>query len=371
MSRTTLAGMAAAILLLAAQSPARAACQLTLQSSVDLAFNPNGGVLVPVRVGTRDAWIQLTLASGMAMILPAAVTELGLPTGYVRTDINLRANGQPIEREASLASLIVGNVNFAGWKMYVLPGPVRPLPMFRGRPVIGALSSQFMNVLDVELDLAGGKLNLFTHASCDGEQVYWGGEFTTEYLYIDPSGLLYFPLEIDGKRIEASLNTAGMRSRLSEAVARRHFDFKREPAAPQGRAPAGQQPLIGGRAMSMTARQLSLPNVEVGIYDDLESRCEMGYSERGSNAIGFRNCFGFMPFEIGTQLLRQLMIYIASEEKRIYITRNANAPTAAPSGGAGAAAAPSAAAGDAAVPAGDAAAQPNAVPGAAPAAPAR
>jgi hypothetical protein len=369
MSRTTFVGIAAAILLLAAQPPARAACQMTLQSSVDITFNPGGGVLLPVRVGTRDAWVQLNLSNGMPVIQPAAVAELGLPTGYVRTDINLRANGEPIEREATLASLIVGQVNFAGWKMYVMPGPARPLQMFQGKPVIGSLSSQFMNVVDVELDLAGGKLNLFKHASCNGEQVYWGSEYTKEYLYIDRTGLLYFPLEVDGKRIETSLNTAGPRSRLSETVARRHFDFKRDPSAPQGRAPAGQLPIIGARNMGMTARQLTLPGVQVNIYDDLERRCDMAYSDRGSNAISFRNCFGFVPFEIGTQLLRQLRIYIASEEKRIYITRIATAPAAAgPGGAAGAAAAPTGAAGAAAAPAGDAAVPPGAQPaGAAPA----
>jgi hypothetical protein len=367
MSRTILAG-AVAILLLAPHLPARAACTLTLQASVDIVFNPGGGVLVPVRVGAREAWIQLNMSSGLAIIQSAAVTELGLRTGYVRTDVNLRANGQPIEREVTIDSLIVGNVNFAGWKLYVLPGEARPLQVFQGRPVIGALSSHFMNVVDVELDLAGGKMNLFKHARCGGEQVYWGGEYTKEYLYVDRTGLLYFPLEIDGKRIETALNTAGPRSRLSEAVARRYFDFKRDPAAPQGRAPAGAFPIIGGRAMGLTARQLSLPGVQVNVYDDLERRCELGQSDRGSNAIGFRNCFGIVPFELGTQLLRQLRIYIASEEKRIYITRNASAPTAAAAAGA---AAPTGAAGDAAVPAGDAGVPASEQPGAAPAAPAR
>jgi hypothetical protein len=333
MVRRTFAGIAAAMLLGTSVPMIAAECQLTQYASADIAFHPQAGVLVPVKIGERDVWVALYMSSGLAMISPAAVRQLGLKTGYVDPTLNIRANGQPVEREVKLDSLAIGGANFAGWSFYVQPGPERPLNQYLGRPVIGTLSSRFMNAVDMELDLAGRKMNLFKHARCRGEQVYWSREYTKEYLYVDPSGLLYFPLEIDGKRIETSLNTAGPRSRLSETIARRYFGFKRDAAAPKGTAPRGSFPIIGMRNMGLTARELSLADRPVHVYDDLERRCEHGQSERGSNAIGLRNCFGIVPFEIGTDLLQQLRIYIASEEKQIYITRNA---PSVPAGAAGA-----------------------------------
>jgi hypothetical protein len=326
---------------------AAADCQLTLLASADVVYNPGGGVLVPVRIGTRDVWMVLQMATGIAMVNPTAVERLGLKTGVVRTDVRINAGGVQVEREVEPESLLIGNANFAGWKLYVQPGPPRPLQFFQGRPVIGSLSSNFMNAVDMELDLASRKMNLFTHARCRGEQVYWSDTYTKEYLYVDPSGLLYFPMELDGRRVEASLNTQGPRSRLSEEVARQYFKFRRDAGAPQDYAPAGAGRIVGMRPMELTARELALPDAQVHIIDDRERKCGTAASARSSNAISFGNCFGTVPFEMGTDLLQHLRIYIASAEKRIYITRNAPAGAAAAGGGAGAgaAAAPGAAGG--------------------------
>ncbi len=86
--------------------------------------------------------------------------------------------------------------------------------------MVGALSSVFMNAVDMELDLAEHRMKLFKHASCKGGQVYWGGEVTAVRLFTDASGLLFFPMEVDGKEVETSLNTAGRRTRFDERVTR-------------------------------------------------------------------------------------------------------------------------------------------------------
>ena len=136
---------------------------------------------------------------------------------------------------------------------------------------------------------------------------------------------------LDAKRIEASLNTQGPRTRLSEVIARRFFDFKRDapgPAPAAGRAP-GQ--IVGTRTMGLNSRKVSLPDVQVHIIDDTQRDCEYAQSARGSNAISFKNCFGIVPFEMGTDLLKQMRIYLASKEERVYFTLNAapSAPAAA------------------------------------------
>ncbi len=358
MTRTMCAAWLAAMLV--ATAPALAAdCKLTQYASADLVMPPGGAVLVPVKIGGHEALMVLQMSSGLAMVAPAAVTQLGLQTGPVRTDIRLTAGNQPIEREVRVESLIIGGANFAGWKLYVQPGPARPLSMVQGRPVIGALSSNFMNAVDLELDLARGKMNLFQHARCKGGQVYWNDQYATEYLYVDPSGLLYFPVGLDGKRIEASLNTQGPRTRLSEVIARRFFGFRRDASAPAPAADRAPGQFVGTRIMGLDSRKVSLPDVQVHIIDDTQRDCEYAQSARGSNAISFSNCFGIVPFEMGTDLLKQMRIYLASKEERVYFTLNA-AP-AAPAGGDSAAAG----AGQRVAPAGGGAA---AGPGAGPAA---
>jgi hypothetical protein len=318
-----LVATALALSMWASQASA-ADCKLTRYAASDLVVHPNGGLFLPGRVDDREVLLALQMSSGLAMISPAAVSELGLKTARVRADVPLRSNGVAIEREVKLVSLVIGGADFAGWTVYVQPGASRPLPMYEGKPVIGSLSARFMNAVDMELDVAARKMNLFRHARCRGEQVYWSREYTNEYLYADPSGLLYFPLELDGKRIEASLNTSGPRSRLSEAAARRFYRFERDAGAP-GRGETRPGAFVGVRRMAITSRKSELPETDVHVIDDTQRDCELGQSERGSNAIGFRNCFGIAPFEIGTDLLQHFRIYIASQEGRIYFTRSAPA----------------------------------------------
>src|SRR5688572_7972512 len=168
MTRTKSAVILALILLLPVAAPSTAAeCKLLQFASVDLVLPPGGAVLVPVKIGDRQALMQLNMATGLATVSPVAVTQLGLKTGPVRTDVKLiGAGGQPIEREVRIDSLLIGGANFAGWKLYVQPGAAAALPMYQGQPVIGNLSSNFMNAVDMELDLARGKMNLFQHARC-------------------------------------------------------------------------------------------------------------------------------------------------------------------------------------------------------------
>lgn len=320
--KTSLTGLLLLALVFILPVRVDAACALTRYAAVDITLMPGGGVLVPARIGQRDVWLALQLNQGMPMITPAAVAALGLPLLPVE-ERNRGFNGQPITRQTVVQSLVIGSADFAGWKMYVMPGPERPLQNVQGRPVVGALSSTFMNEVDVELDLAAGKMNLFEHSRCGDEVVYWTREFSESRLFTDQSGLLFFPMELEGQRIETSLNTGGPRSRLSETIARRFLDFDRKsPGVEPLPAAAGDNtPLVGVRRMSITAKEISQTGVPVFLLDDARRNCQPSKTGRESGALGFPRCFSFSPFEIGTDLLRQFRVYIASKDKRIYFTR--------------------------------------------------
>jgi len=75
-------------------------------------------------------------------------------------------------------------------------------------------------------------------------------------------------------------------------------------------------------------------NVDISLSDDLQQPCLRAYSRSGSRASGFENCLNKVPLTIGTRLLQQLRLYIASQEKKIYITRapEEQAPAAGASG---------------------------------------
>jgi hypothetical protein len=353
--------LAAAVLLpgsllwMSAASPAFGACNLQRVGSVDVRMGGDGAVLVPVRVNGHGAWMILGMANGVPVVWRSAAERLGLKFKR-QFDADMHVRGVKVTEKTVVDSLVIGSVNFTKWDLYVDP-TADPRYQIEGQPLLGGLTSRFMNAVDLELDLGHGKLNLFKPTTgCGGRQVYWGGVVTAVDLYVDPTGLLLFPMEIDGRRVEASLNTQGGTSNISEAVTKQYFGFDHESEGitketdPQGRETASY------RAMGLTAKGLAIKNAKIRLVEDLKRDCEPTSSERNSEAIGFSQCWGRAPLSLGTDLLRKLRIYIAPRESKIYFTRAAPDPDAGsdPNGG-----------GPDVPAAGAAAGQPAAVPGAA------
>jgi len=348
--------------------PAHAACKLQLIASVDVELGPAGAVLLPVKVNGHDVWMFLQMSSGISLVNRAVAQQLGLEFQEQR-DIQVNTGDGRFNPQVSIVhSMVIGTTNLAGWSLYVQPPSPLPAPMYKGWFVLGPLPAQFVNAADMELDLAHRKVNLFKQTSgCRGQQVYWGGEITEVPLYADPSGLLVFPMEVDGKRVETSLNTQGRRTLISEKVTSQFFGFGRNsPGVTRG--PGGAD-APGYRAMSLTAKGLSMSDVQVFLRDDLASPCVPTTADRYSRAIGFDECISQAPLSIGTELLQQLRIYLAAKEGRIYFTRVAAggpATAGAPNGAAAGQGAPAGAAA-AAQPGGPASGAPAAGPPAPPA----
>jgi hypothetical protein len=344
---------------------APAACKLQLLAAVDVEFDEDGTVLMPVKVNGQGAWMILGMSTGLPTAWRAAATQLGLKF-RTQNDATMSVGGEQITQKVTVDSLLIGGANFTKWDLYLYPYEASP-PPFKGQPMLGGLTSTFMNAVDLELDLARKKLNLFKQATgCKGQQVYWGGEVTAVDIYRDPTGLLVFPMEIDGKRVEAALNTQSRHSVISERVTRQFFGFDRDSPGITTETYGNGSEVASYRAMGLTAKGLAMKNVKIRLQNDLKSDCHPTTSNRNTNAIGF-DCWNRAPLSIGTDMLKRLRIYIATKEGKIYFTRAAepvpaagSAPSAAgqnvPAAGA-AAAVPS----DAAAPA----------PGAAPPAPTR
>lgn len=304
-----------------------AACKLELISSVDIELGPAGAVLLPVKINGHDTWMVLQMSSGISLVNRKVAEQLGMEFQEQRKFQTDTGNGRYFPQMSIVGSMLVGATNFAGWSLYVLQPSNQPVPMFRRLPVLGPLSSQITLAADMELDLANRKLNLFRQTSaCDGGQVYWGGEVTAVPLYVDSSGLLVFPVELDGQSVEASLNTQGRGTVMSQKVVSKFFRKQPPRASSQGDA---------FRLMSLTAGGLDLDDIDVRLLDDRNSPCVPTTSDRHSKAIGFDQCISQAPLSIGTDLLQRLRIYIATKEGKIFFTRvgpdpaNAAAPGAA------------------------------------------
>ena len=308
-------------------------CDLKIISSIDVEIDPGGGVLIPLQVNGQDAWMVLRMGAGVPTIFPASVAYLGLkPTGV--HDMKFLVDDVRVDKKVTVAHIVIGKVDFTDWDMYVLPersGPAGRPPMYRGRPVLGNLTSRFMQVVDVELNLAEKKMNFFTSTRCQGRAVYWGGEFTAVPIYSDRSGLMAFPMELDGKAVETSFATGSRFSMLDAAVTRKFYGFAETSEGITKEILQGGRE-VSVRSMTLSAKGLAVNNARVQLFNGKGKQCGLSNSrhqatgshvqaQRESGAIGYTDCINITPFAIGTDLLRKLRIYIAPKEDTIYFTR--------------------------------------------------
>jgi hypothetical protein len=75
--------------------------------------------------------------------------------------------------------------------------------------IIGILGIDYLWKMDLELDLAHRMLNLYEPSKCPGREVYWSSQYNVVPLRRDAFGNFFFPMELDGRKLEAILYFTG------------------------------------------------------------------------------------------------------------------------------------------------------------------
>jgi hypothetical protein len=287
-------------------------CELKLLASLDVEIDSSGTVLIPATIEGHDVWMMLSLNQGFPLLFSSFVESAELRTS--RADVGAESGGKPLNTIVKVKQLLVGRVNYTA---EMLVGPVGSRT-FRGKPIAGMLTSRLIQKVDMELNLAEKKVNLFSQTSCIGGGVYWGGTYTAVHLYHDPTGLLIFPMEIDDHFIETSFNTSSRYSSIFTDVTRQYFGFDKGSPDIQ-KENAGDKEISSYRAMALTAKGLEVRNSKIRLLD--YSGCKPTAKGRSTHAIGCDDITNIAPFSIGTDLLKSIRVYIATKQETVYFTR--------------------------------------------------
>jgi hypothetical protein len=98
--------------------------------------------------------------------------------------------------------------------------------------------------LDFELDFANNKLNFYSHDHCPGRVVYWTNTYSSAPITRGPLGKYYFPIELEGKKVEASISTVNPGTSLPTEVTRRQYGFdEKSPGIETDVSAAGDGPI--------------------------------------------------------------------------------------------------------------------------------
>jgi predicted aspartyl protease len=290
-------------------------CQLKQYASLDLAGPPNGNLLVPVTLKGSHAFMILNTSSAFSTITESAASRLALQVKTIASDMQMRAGGKAVQKVAWANGLAIGNVAFKSIDLVILSN----IFDLSDTPVIGMLGMNAFSQVDVELDAANRKLNLYSQDHCPGHVVYWSKTYDSVPIRFGEIGEFYFPMKLDGKKLETTLATGNPMTSLATDATRKLYNFDKDSPGVETETDAKGTTTAHYRAMKLSGEGIEIINAQIRLIDQPAiSNC---YLSTRFGAASYAGCFGAHPLELGRDVLTKLRIYIATKEKVLYFTR--------------------------------------------------
>jgi hypothetical protein len=292
-------------------------CQLKQYASLDLSGLPNGYLLVPVTIQESRAFMILNTANAFSSITESAASRLALKINRMPFGAKVRSGEKLIEKVATAKGFSLGNVQFKSADFMIVSNDTfGPNP--GNAQVIGILGMDVFAHVDVELDVANRKMNLFSQNHCPGRAVYWSKTYDSSPIRFGQLGELYFPMELEGKKLETTLATGSPTTTLSTDATKKLFNFDSHSSDVETETDAAGRTTAHYRAMKLSGEGIQIINAHITLIDRPQNDyCHLGSR---SGAAAYEDCFGIHPLQLGRNVLTKLHIYIATEEKVLYFT---------------------------------------------------
>lgn len=318
------ATVVAAMLLLGTGAAEAQDCTLKRYDSIPMEVYPDHLVL-PVSFGTTPKKLVFQLADAASWLNADTAAALDLRMRSLPTNLHYSRNGDQVTRFARVPELHLGKQVLNDMEF---------LELKHGQyqdGVVGDLGNRLFSNIDMELDIAGGKLNLFSPDHCPGKVVYWTkGDVATVPLKPDKDfGFLRAEVMIDGHPVTVALNTTG-RSRIGMDAMRRIFDVDENSPA----LVAVSQDLLGHKLYrypfkTLTADGLTISNPDILVFDEPpkpECTDRTHFEDPDDQRVHSttqptlaRN-FGCRDAILGLSVLSKLHIYVSRRENLLYLT---------------------------------------------------
>lgn len=300
-----------------APSASNSQCQLPALASFDLTVR-NGLVLVPVTIDGVPYRMRLNTAASLSSLRAHAAEKLQLPTEPVPKQALLY-------RDKDIRSLArVAQIALGGWVKADVYLSVQPTDLGEssGSEDVGTLGMDILSSVDIDLDFPRHRANLYQPSSCKGGEAQWPQGYAILSLRRTPYGAYYFLSRLDGKRLETGNSTGLTHTLLTRETAKRVYGLDNKSDDFDGTdADTGA---LRYRLMQLSAPPLKDAGEKVYVVDVAMRRCQLTLKDVG---IGYANCVGIFPLQLGMSTLKSLHIYLSSNTNVMYFAE-ANAASA-------------------------------------------
>ena len=177
----------------------------------------------------RNAPIVTLLANGMpvtmlldtgaetTILTPGVAKRLGAQRPQVEFDRQLRGVAGSLQTsEVELHNFAIGGVTIP-WRR-VRVAPINVASVFSG-PLDGVLGADSLNSFDIDLDLPNNRITFYSKQTCPGAAPAWTEPYIAIAAGRSKGDHLFFPVQLDGHKINAFIDTGSQSTVLSTSAA--------------------------------------------------------------------------------------------------------------------------------------------------------
>ena len=302
--RTGLFHSALAAVLLPLAAAHAESCGLKLLATLPMQDDVGGQLVVPITVEGTQQKMVIDTGGFVGMLTSKTVEALKLPK-FEMAGTAYSLNGTM--EHFTKARVDVGPLHANAMQFIV----TRPFGRWESEGIAGTLGQNFLQRFDLDLDYAAMKANVMLQDHCPGQVVYWSKAFAAMPFETDDNGHILVPVTLDGKDFRAFIDTGSTVSTLS--------------ATAGGKFASDESDMSQSNSGSYTVHLHSLvfggvavqnPHLDV-VADRIGQRIQSDEAMSGAIGTGRQ---GLPDVLIGNDILRHLHLYIAYNEKKLYVT---------------------------------------------------
>ncbi len=222
--------------------------------------------------------------------------------------------GRQITQQTRGHRLGLGALDIAGASFLIVPDL-----WGTDAPIAGMVGMDVLRAYDVELDLADNFVNLFSPDHCAGNVVYWAKDYLKAPITVNRDGQVLLDVTLDGKPVQALLDTGTGESSIDQAVANWRFGVTTDTP---GVTRVGETREIDGSALPSYAYQFKSLELAGITFHNPTLRLVPTRRPPSSRSFDVHN----RPVDntpeliLGLSQLRKLRLYLALNEGTLYVT---------------------------------------------------